>query len=59
MQTDAIPGTGIGLAISKAIVEAHGGSIDLDSMLGVGTTFEIRLPLAGRTMSEQRVGDPA
>jgi signal transduction histidine kinase len=46
VQTDAIPGTGIGLAISKAIVEAHGGSIDLDSMVGVGTTFEIRLPLA-------------
>jgi two-component system phosphate regulon sensor histidine kinase PhoR len=54
VQTDAIPGTGIGLAISKAIVEAHGGSIDLNSMVGVGTTFEIRLPLAG-----QRVGHPA
>jgi signal transduction histidine kinase len=46
VQTDAIPGTGIGLAISKAIVEAHGGTIDLSSMVGVGTTFEIRLPLA-------------
>ena len=46
VQTDAIPGTGIGLAISKAIVEAHGGSIDLRSTVGVGTTFEIRLPLA-------------
>jgi len=54
VQTDAIPGTGIGLAISKAIVEAHGGSIDLSSMVGVGTTFEIRLPLAG-----QRVARPA
>jgi len=49
VQTDAIPGTGIGLAISKAIVEAHGGTIDLSSMVGVGTTFEIRLPLAART----------
>ena len=48
VQTDAIPGTGIGLAISKAIVEAHGGSIDLSSAIGVGTTFEIRLPLAGQ-----------
>jgi two-component system, OmpR family, phosphate regulon sensor histidine kinase PhoR len=54
VQTDAIPGTGIGLAISKAIVEAHGGSIDLRSTVGVGTTFEIRLPLAG-----QRVDHPA
>jgi two-component system, OmpR family, phosphate regulon sensor histidine kinase PhoR len=48
VQTDAIPGTGIGLAISKAIVEAHGGTIDVSSMVGVGTTFEIRLPLAAR-----------
>ena len=54
VQTDAIPGTGIGLAISKAIVEAHGGSIDLSSAVDVGTTFEIRLPLAG-----QRVAYPA
>jgi two-component system, OmpR family, phosphate regulon sensor histidine kinase PhoR len=48
VQTDAIPGTGIGLAISKAIVEAHGGTIDLSSTVGVGTTFEIWLPLATR-----------
>lgn len=54
VQTDAIPGTGIGLAICKAIVEAHGGTIDLSSMVGVGTTFEIRLPLAG-----PRVARPA
>jgi signal transduction histidine kinase len=59
VQTDAIPGTGIGLAISKAIVEAHGGTIDLDSMVGVGTTFEIRLPLASQMTTEQRVAHPA
>jgi two-component system phosphate regulon sensor histidine kinase PhoR len=55
VQTDAIPGTGIGLAICKAIIEAHGGSIDLRSTVGVGTAFEIRLPLAGQRVAGQRV----
>jgi signal transduction histidine kinase len=59
VQTDAIPGTGIGLAISKAIVEAHGGTIDLASTVGVGTTFEIRLPLAGQMSEGQRVAHDA
>ncbi len=47
VQNDAIPGTGLGLAISKTIIEAHGGTIEVSSMVGVGTTLEIRLPLAG------------
>ena len=37
-------GVGLGLAIVRQIVEAHGGSIATDSMLGSGTTFTVRLP---------------
>ena len=39
-------GAGLGLAISKRIVEAHGGNIEVESTLGKGTAFRFRLPLA-------------
>jgi signal transduction histidine kinase len=41
----AIPGTGLGLVISKAIAEAHGGRISVRSDAGAGTCFTVRLPL--------------
>lgn len=40
-----IPGSGIGLALVKAIIERHGGEASLTSQPGVGTTVTVRLPL--------------
>jgi PAS domain S-box-containing protein len=39
-------GTGLGLSIVQRIVEKHGGQLSVESQLGLGTTFMVRLPLA-------------
>jgi len=46
LEADA-PGTGLGLAVSRAIVEAHGGALTAASSPGEGTTLIVALPLTG------------
>ena len=48
------PGAGLGLALVREMVQALGGSIELDSALGRGSTFTVRLPLAS---SEEPVAE--
>jgi signal transduction histidine kinase len=43
-------GTGLGLSICKQIIQGHNGRIEVKSKMGVGTSFTIYLPRAGRTI---------
>jgi signal transduction histidine kinase len=56
-------GTGLGLSMAREVIEAHQGRIRVESAVGQGTTFTLKLPLAGtsasrstRTKSVQPVG---
>ena len=50
--TTKVEGTGLGLSVSKGIVEAHGGSIEVHTHPGVGSSFTVILPLEGGRSGE-------
>jgi signal transduction histidine kinase len=57
--SNRVAGTGLGLPISRRIVEHHGGSIELENDAGQGASFAFRLPWHGPGKPDTTRGDPA
>lgn len=51
-RTRSTGGTGLGLTISKQLVEAHGGAISAESTLGQGSRFVFRLPFSAEKSNQ-------
>jgi two-component system, OmpR family, phosphate regulon sensor histidine kinase PhoR len=58
-EEQSVQGLGLGLGIARSIVESHGGRIDVDSELGRGSVFRIRLPVSGDVTEAVIRRDPA
>ena len=56
--TTKIQGTGLGLAICADIVARHGGTLDVSSTIGLGTTFTVKLPLEGQVAYKLALKQP-
>lgn len=54
-----IPGSGIGLHLTKELVEMHGGNITVASKIDAGTVFTIRLPISGPRHDNRPIAIPA
>jgi signal transduction histidine kinase len=52
-----IAGSGLGLALSRTVVEAHGGSIDFESRVGEGTIFSVELPVGSQAFHAAEDGE--
>jgi signal transduction histidine kinase len=52
-------GTGIGLALAKELIEMHGGRIEVESTLGIGTTFTVSIPFGSKHLAHGHVAEGA
>jgi PAS domain S-box-containing protein len=51
-------GAGIGLALVQELSKLHGGTVDVESVLGQGSTFRVTIPLGKQHLNPDRIGDP-
>ncbi len=57
-QTAGVRGLGLGLALVRALAEAHGGSVEVESLLGKGSTFRVVLPARDSVLTNFPASSP-